>query len=137
MSHHAQRQYAQAFLRDGTAGKAYLLKNMFSEPIELIRAIEVVHEGGAILAPEIQDELLRLASTTPSAQLNELTKREKEVLKLMAEGYTNITIAGKLSVSERTVESHVNNIFSKLGLSSEAAHNPRVMAVLLFLQAGQ
>jgi DNA-binding NarL/FixJ family response regulator len=137
MSHHAQRQYAQTFLRDGTAGKAYLLKNTFSEPIELIRAIEVVHEGGAILAPEIQDELLRLASTTPSAQLNELTKREKEVLKLMAEGYTNITIAGKLSVSERTVESHVNNIFSKLGLSSEAARNPRVMAVLLFLQAGQ
>ena len=51
MSHHAQRQYAQAFLRDGTAGKAYLLKNMFRDPIELIPPIEVVHQPGAIMAP--------------------------------------------------------------------------------------
>ena len=136
-SHHSQRQYAEAFLRDGTAGKAYLLKTTLNEPAELIRAIEVVADGGAILAPEIQDELLQLASARPQAQLNNLTRREQEVLGLMAEGYTNNGIARRLSVSERTVESHVNNIFSKLNLTSEATHNPRVMAVLLFLQAGQ
>jgi DNA-binding NarL/FixJ family response regulator len=136
-SHHSQRQYAEAFLRDGTAGKAYLLKTTLNEPAELIRAIEVVADGGAILAPEIQDELLHLASTRPQSQLNELTRREQEVLGLMAEGYTNGIIAQRLSVSERTVESHVNNIFSKLNLTSEVTHNPRVMAVLLFLQAGQ
>jgi DNA-binding NarL/FixJ family response regulator len=136
-SHHSQRQYAEAFLRDGTAGKAYLLKTTLNEPAELVRAIEVVADGGAILAPEIQDELLQLASARPQAQLNNLTPREQEVLGLMAEGYTNSGIAHRLSVSERTVESHVNNIFSKLNLTSEAAHNPRVMAVLLFLQAGQ
>ena len=136
-SHHSQRQYAEAFLRDGTAGKAYLLKTTLNEPAELIRAIEVVADGGAILAPEIQDELLQLASARPQAQLNDLTRREQEVLGLMAEGYTNSGIARRLSVSERTVESHVNNIFSKLNLTSEATHNPRVMAVLLFLQAGQ
>ena len=136
-SHHSQRQYAEAFLRDGTAGKAYLLKTTLNEPAELVRAIEVVADGGAILAPEIQDELLHLASARPQAQLNQLTRREQEVLGLMAEGYTNSAIAQRLSVSERTVESHVNNIFSKLNLTSEATHNPRVMAVLLFLQAGQ
>jgi len=136
-SHHSQRQYAETFLRDGTAGKAYLLKTTLNEPAELIRAIEVVADGGAILAPEIQDELLQLASARPQAQLNDLTRREQEVLGLMAEGYTNSGIARRLSVSERTVESHVNNIFSKLNLTSEATHNPRVMAVLLFLQAGQ
>jgi DNA-binding NarL/FixJ family response regulator len=136
-SHHSQRQYAEAFLRDGTAGKAYLLKTTLNEPAELIRAIEVVEDGGAILAPEIQDELLHLASTRPQAPLNDLTKREQEVLRLMAEGYTNSAIAQRISVSERTVESHVNNIFSKLNLTSEVTHNPRVMAVLLFLQAGQ
>jgi DNA-binding NarL/FixJ family response regulator len=136
-SHHSQRQYAEAFLRDGTAGKAYLLKTTLNEPAELVRAIEVVAEGGAILAPEIQDELLHLASARPQAQLNQLTRREQEVLGLMAEGYTNSAIAQHLSVSERTVESHVNNIFSKLNLTSEVTHNPRVMAVLLFLQAGQ
>jgi DNA-binding NarL/FixJ family response regulator len=135
ISHHSQRQYAQAFLGDGVAGKAYLLKTTLSEAAELVRAIEVVAEGGAILAPEIQEELLQLADSTPGAQLNSLTRREKEVLGLMAEGYTNISIARRLSVSERTVESHVNNIFSKLGLSFETTHNPRVMAVLLFLEA--
>ena len=135
-SHYSQRQYAETFLRSGTAGKAYLLKTTLSEPQELARAIQVVSEGGAILAPEIQDELIRLASAAPDSQFSSLTNREMEVLGLMAEGYTNISIARKLSISERTVESHVNNIFGKLGLTSEAAHNPRVMAVLLFLQSG-
>jgi DNA-binding NarL/FixJ family response regulator len=137
LSHYSERQYAEAFLRDGTAGKAYLLKTTLSEPASLIRAIQVVVDGGAILAPEIQNELLRLSSNDPSARLRGLTKREMEVLHLMAEGYTNITIAQRLSISDRTVESHVNNIFSKLDLTSEAVHNPRVMAVLLFLQAAQ
>ncbi len=134
ISHHSQRQYAEAFLRDGTSGKAYLLKTMLDDPAELIRAVEVVAGGGAILAPEIQDELLQLATASSQSQLNSLTKREKEVLGLVAEGYTNGTIAQKLSVSERTVESHVNNIFSKLGLNVETSQNPRVMAVLLFLE---
>jgi DNA-binding NarL/FixJ family response regulator len=134
-SHYSERQYAETFLRSGTAGKAYLLKTTLSEPQELARAIQVVAEGGAILAPEIQDELIRLASAVPNSQFSTLTGREMEVLGLMAEGYTNISIARKLTISERTVESHVNNIFGKLGLTSEATHNPRVMAVLLFLQA--
>lgn len=136
-SHYSQRQYAETFLRSGTAGKAYLLKTTLSEPEELVRAIQVVSEGGAILAPEIQDELIRLASASPHSQFSSLTARELEVLGRMAEGYTNISIARLLSISERTVESHVNNIFGKLGLTSEAHHNPRVMAVLLFLQAGE
>ncbi len=135
-SHHSERQYAESFLRDGTAGKAYLLKTTLNEPAELIRAIEVVAEGGAILAPEIQDELLRLAVTTPDTQLGSLTKRETEVLRFVAEGYTNSSIAQKLSVSERTIESHVNNIFAKLELTTEASRNPRVMAVRLFLETG-
>lgn len=136
-SHYSERQYAETFLRSGTAGKAYLLKTTLSEPQELARAIQVVAEGGAILAPEIQDELIRLASAAPNSQFSSLTSREMEVLGLMAEGYTNISIARKLTISERTVESHVNNIFGKLGLTSEATHNPRVMAVLLFLQAAR
>lgn len=137
ISHYSQRQYAEAFLQDGTAGKAYLLKTTLDDPAELVRAVEVVAAGGAILAPMIQDELLQLAAASPQTRLNSLTKREKEVLRLMAEGYTNISIAQKLSLSERTVESHVNNIFSKLGLSAETTHNPRIMAVLLLLEAGR
>jgi DNA-binding NarL/FixJ family response regulator len=135
ISNYHDRQYAETFLRDGTAGKAYLLKTNLSEPNELIRAIEVVAEGGALLDPEIQDQLLQLLSAAPNSELTKLTKREMEVLRLMAEGHTNISIARKLSVSERTVETHVNNIFSKLNLTAEATRNPRVMAVLLFLQS--
>jgi DNA-binding NarL/FixJ family response regulator len=137
LSHYSERQYAEAFLRDGTAGKAYLLKTTLSEPTELVRAIDVVVDGGAILAPEIQNELLRLASNDPTDKLKELTPREMDVLQLMAEGYTNSSIAKKLTISERTVESHVNNIFSKLELTSEAMRNPRVLAVLLFLQTAR
>lgn len=135
ISNYHDRQYAETFLRDGTAGKAYLLKTNLSEPNELIRAIEVVAEGGALLDPEIQDQLLQLLSAAPNSELTKLTKREMDVLRLMAEGHTNISIARKLSVSERTVETHVNNIFSKLNLTAEATRNPRVMAVLLFLQS--
>jgi DNA-binding NarL/FixJ family response regulator len=135
ISNYHDRQYAETFLRDGTAGKAYLLKTNLSEPNELIRAIEVVVEGGALLDPEIQDQLLHLVSAAPHSELTKLTKREMDVLRLMAEGHTNISIARKLSVSERTVETHVNNIFSKLSLTAEATRNPRVMAVLLFLQS--
>lgn len=137
LSHYGQRQYAATFLRDGTAGKAYLLKTTLSEPTELGRAIEVVAEGGTILASEIQDELLQLALAAPHSPLNDLTQRELEVLRLMAEGYTNVKIGHKLTISERTVESHVNNIFSKLALTAGVEHNPRVMAVILFLEAGQ
>jgi DNA-binding NarL/FixJ family response regulator len=136
LSHYNQRQYAETFLRNGTSGKAYLLKTRLNDPSELIRAIEVVYEGGAILAPEIQDQLIQLATATPNSKFNSLTKREMEVLGCMAEGYTNISIANRLHISERTVESHVNNIFGKLGLTSEANRNPRVMAVLLFFEAG-
>ena len=137
LSHHSERQYAEAFLRDGTAGKAYLLKTTLDEAAELVRAVEVVAEGGAILDTEIQDELLRLAAKTPDARLSKLTKREVEVLRLVAEGYTNMVVAEKLTVSERTVESHLNNTFSKLDLSAEAGLNPRVAAVLLFLEASR
>jgi DNA-binding NarL/FixJ family response regulator len=137
LSHYSERQYAEAFLQDGTAGKAYLLKTSLNEPAELLRAIEVVTDGGAMLAPEIQDELLHLAASRPDSKLSSLTKRETEVLRLVAEGYTNISIAHKLSVSERTVESHVNNIFAKLELTSEASRNPRVMAVRLFLESAE
>lgn len=137
LSNYNQRQYVEAFLSQGTAGKAYLLKTTLNETEELARAIRVVAEGGAILSPEILTELSNIAAASPDAQLNHLTKRELEVLRSIAEGYTNISIARQLSISERTVESHVNNIFAKLNLTGDVRHNPRVMAVRLFMQAGQ
>jgi DNA-binding NarL/FixJ family response regulator len=67
--------------------------------------------------------------------LAELTPREREVLALMAEGYSNAAIAGRLVVTERAVEKHVSNIFMKLGFASEPDRHRRVLAVLAFLRS--
>lgn len=135
-SNHNERQYVEAFLANDKRGKAYLLKTTLNDPKELIRAVETVYEGGVILDPEVVEQLVHLALMTPNSLLNSLTKREQDVLRAMAEGYTNITISQKLVISERTVESHINNIFAKLELNTDTEHNPRIMAVLLFLEAG-
>jgi len=136
LSHYADRQYVEAFLgnRD-TIGKAYLLKTTLNDSSELIRAIEVVARGGAMLAPEILNELTQLI--TADSPLNDLTKREKQVLELMAQGYTNTMIARNLNITDRTVESHTNNIYNKLHLTEGEQHSPRVMAVLIYLEATQ
>ncbi len=133
LSHYSDRQYVEAFLgnRD-TVGKAYLLKTTLNEPTELVRAIQVVARGGAMLAPEILNELTQLISV--DSPINDLTKREREVLELMAQGYTNTIIAQKLNITDRTVESHTNNIYNKLMLTDEQQHSPRVMAVLTYLE---
>ncbi|MDM8521712.1 response regulator transcription factor [Anaerolineales bacterium HSG6] len=136
LSHYADRQYVEAFLgnRD-TRGKAYLLKTTLNDSSELIRAIQVVARGGAMLAPEILSELTQLISI--DSPLNDLTKRERQVLELMAQGYTNTMIARKLNITDRTVESHTNNIYNKLLLTEGEQHSPRVMAVLIYLDATQ
>lgn len=136
LSHYSDRQYVEAFLgnRD-TIGKAYLLKTTLNDFSELVRAIEVVARGGAMLAPEILSELTQLISI--DSPLNDLTKREKQVLELMAQGYTNTMIARKLNITDRTVESHTNNIYNKLHLTEGEQHSPRVMAVLTYLEATQ
>ena len=67
--------------------------------------------------------------------LDELTPREREVLELMAEGYSNRAIAAQMVVTERAVEKHVTNIFRKLGFASEPAHHRRVLAVLAFVRS--
>ncbi len=136
LSHYSDREYVEAFLgnRD-TNGKAYLLKTTLNEPSELVRAIQVVARGGAMLAPEILNELTKLIAV--DSPLNDLTRREREVLELMAQGYTNTIIAQKLNITDRTVESHTNNIYNKLMLTDEQQHSPRVMAVLTYLEVSK
>jgi serine/threonine-protein kinase PknK len=76
-----------------------------------------------------------VAASRDSGVLAALTDREQEVLALMAEGLTNAGIARRLWLTERTVESHVRNLLTKLGIVDESVGNRRVLAVLTFLQA--
>jgi DNA-binding NarL/FixJ family response regulator len=112
-----------AALEAGARG--YLTKDAGAE--QLRTAIEAVHAGQALLDPSVQRRLLaRLRSGTSAdrasrpGQADALTPREREVLRLMAEGLGNEEIAERLVVSEATVKTHVNNLFAKIGARGRA-----------------
>jgi DNA-binding NarL/FixJ family response regulator len=125
--------YALALLEEGSAGRAYLLKERIAGVDELARAIRAVSEGSSVIDPSVVDELVRARSARRASDLSWLTPRELEILGEMAQGKSNAAIAATLQVSERAVEKHTNSIFSKLGLAEERDVNRRVKAVLLFL----
>ena len=127
--------YARALLEEGSAGRAYLLKERLADAEQLVAAIREVARGGSIIDPQVvetlvgalselarsQDSIATPTRGTPvdSPQLAEkLTDREMEVLGLIAEGASNQEIAQRLVVSLATVKTHVNHIFGKLGAES-------------------
>jgi DNA-binding NarL/FixJ family response regulator len=117
----------------GTGGVGYLLKDRVADVRELVEALTRVAAGGTALDPEVVTQLL--GASRRNDGLAALTARERDVLALMAEGRSNAAIAGILVVSERSVEKHVGNIFSKLGLAPSDADHRRVLAVLRYLQS--
>ncbi len=127
-------EYALELLKDGSNGRAYLLKERLGNPAQLAEALREVAAGGSILDPKVVDGLLEAQRRRSRSRLHGLTEREHEVLAMMAGGRTNAAIARMLSLSERAVEKHINSIFRKLGLSEELDTNHRVAAVLFFLQ---
>jgi DNA-binding NarL/FixJ family response regulator len=111
-------EYVFGALRAGASG--FLLKG--GEPAELLHAIRVVAAGGSLLAPSVTRKLIEAYTAQPSAAvhapidgLDELTAREHEVLKLVAEGLTNAEIAQSLQLSPLTAKTHVSRILMKLG----------------------
>jgi DNA-binding NarL/FixJ family response regulator len=132
LSHYAEPSYALALLDEGSAGRAYLLKERVSEVDQLLRAIREVAIGGSIIDPTVVELLVNRSRRVPSL-LDHLSAREHEVLAEMATGKNNAAIGTTLVLNERSVEKHTNSIFSKLGLSDEQDVNRRVKAVLLFL----
>jgi DNA-binding NarL/FixJ family response regulator len=117
----------------GAAGVGYLLKDRVGDVEEFIEALSRVAAGGTALDPEVVTHLL--GASRRNDGLGTLTARERDVLELMAEGRSNAAIAGILVVSERSVEKHVGNIFSKLGLAPSDADHCRVLAVLRYLES--
>jgi DNA-binding NarL/FixJ family response regulator len=117
----------------GAGGVGYLLKDRVADVGEFVEALTRVAAGGTALDPEVVTQLL--GASRRNDGLDALTARERDVLALMAEGRSNAAIAGILVVSERSVEKHVGNIFSKLGLAPSDADHRRVLAVLRYLQS--
>ena len=118
---HKIEEYVRACLKAGADG--YLLKK--SSHKELLNAIHHVISGEPYLDPGISDKIIQGYLTgkphTDQSALDTLTKREREVLKLIAEGYKNAEISDYLCISINTVESHRSNLMRKLDLHSAAA----------------
>jgi DNA-binding NarL/FixJ family response regulator len=117
----------------GAAGVGYLLKDRVANVAEFVDALNRVAAGGTALDPEVITQLL--GASRHAVALATLTTRERDVLALMAEGRSNSGIADLLVVSERAVEKHIGNIFSKLGLPASDADHRRVLAVLAYLES--
>jgi DNA-binding NarL/FixJ family response regulator len=137
LSQYTAPGYAVALLADGSAGRAYLLKEQVASVDELARAVRTVAGGGSVIDPRVVDELVRARSQRRMSPLSSLTARESQILAEMAQGKSNAAIAAALTVTERAVEKHTNSIFAKLGLSEEKDVNRRVKAVLLYLHEGK
>jgi DNA-binding NarL/FixJ family response regulator len=113
-------------------GFGYLLKDRVLDVAEFIDAAERVGRGGSALDPKV---VATLVSGGRGQGLSELTEREREVLELVAEGLTNAAIAARLVLTERTVETHVRSVLSKLELPLGSDGHRRVLAVLSYLRA--
>lgn len=130
-SQYVETSYAARLLADGSAGVGYLLKERVLDARDFLDALERVASGGTALDPEVVNQLV---GASPSRDtLAALSPREREVLGLMAEGRSNAAIAAALVVTERAVEKHIANIFTKLDLPVSAADHRRVLAVLRYL----
>ena len=125
------------FLRDDPRGKAYLLKSTLGTFDELVRTIHDVDAGRTVFDPTMIGRLGSHRENRGNMLLGSLTKRELEVLSLVATACTNTTIASILFIHPRTVQHHINGIFNKLGLGTgpETGQQPRLQAVLAYLEA--
>ncbi len=133
LSQYANPSYALALLDTGSAGRAYVLKERVHDLDQLIAAIRAVSEGGSLIDPKVVDGLVAEGTRTATSPLRQLTAREHDVLRKMAEGGNNASIGGDLFMTERSVEKVINSIFMKLGLTWEPAVHKRVKAVILYL----
>jgi DNA-binding NarL/FixJ family response regulator len=131
LSQHVETRHAVDLASSG--GFGYLLKDRVLDVDDFLEAAQRVADGGSALDPEVVATLLSPAGRKDP--LAELTSREREVLGLMAEGRTNAGIAKRLFLTEKTVETHVRSILSKLGLPASDDDHRRVLAALAYLRA--
>jgi DNA-binding NarL/FixJ family response regulator/DNA-binding SARP family transcriptional activator len=133
LSQYLEPAYALALFEEGTERRAYLLKERVHDLGQLVAAIRAVADGGSVVDPKVVEALVAEKQRREQSPLNELTQRERDVLREMAEGKNNAAIAEALRLSERTVEKVIHAIFLKLGLAWETTVHKRVKAVIFYL----
>jgi DNA-binding NarL/FixJ family response regulator len=134
LSQAVEAAHAVRLLGDGRGGVGYLLKERVAATDDLLEAVGRVARGGTAVDPAVVAALVGRRRTRDP--LDELTPREREVLALMAEGRSNRAIAAQLYIGDKTVETHVASILSKLGLEETPDDHRRVLAVLTWLRRG-
>jgi DNA-binding NarL/FixJ family response regulator len=135
LSQHFEESYAVDLIGDHAEGVGYLLKERVGDVSVFIDAVHRVAQGGTALDSEIVGRML--GRRRVSGPLDELTPRERDVLREMAEGKSNRGIAEAIVVSDAAVEKHVTSIFRKLGIESAATDHRRVLAVLRYVRASR
>jgi DNA-binding NarL/FixJ family response regulator len=134
LSQYLDARWATLLLERHPERVGYLLKERVSDIAVLADALRRLNEGECVIDPTIVSRLVKRRAH--AARLDELTDREREVLALIAEGHSNRGICAKLYLSPKTVETHIHQIFLKLGLEESAEYHRRVLAVLAHLRAG-
>jgi DNA-binding NarL/FixJ family response regulator len=134
LSQAVETQHAAELLERDASHVGYLLKDRVVDVTTLRRALDTIVAGGTVLDPDIVRSMMHAHDRREP--LHALSEREREVLALMAEGRSNTAIADRLVVAVKTVESHIANIFTKLGLQDAPDDHRRVLAVLTALKRG-
>jgi DNA-binding NarL/FixJ family response regulator len=133
LSQYLEAQYVLALVGDGAEGVGYLLKDRVGDVAAFTDAVRRVALGGSALDPEVVRRMVERPRA--AGPLDELTPKEGEVLRLMAEGFSNQGIAARLVVSVAAIERHVTSIFAKLRLTPTSEDHRRVLAVLLYVHS--
>jgi DNA-binding NarL/FixJ family response regulator len=136
LSHYAESHYLMRILAIGTDRIGYRLKEKVGSVEVLTDTLTRINEGEIVIEPVLAKRLVERPRGDKKDAVAALSEREVDVLRLMAEGRSNNGIAGQLFVTPKAVEKHIANIFSKLGLHTDASeHHRRVLAVLTYLRS--
>jgi DNA-binding NarL/FixJ family response regulator len=133
LSQHFEEPYAADLIGDHAEGIGYLLKERVGDVAMFIDAVRRVAEGGTVLDSVIVEQIF--GQRRAAGPLDELSPRERDVLREMAEGKSNRGIAEALFISEAAIQKHVTSIFRKLELEPSATEHRRVQAVLQYVRA--
>ena len=130
LSVHKDRRYVTSLPLSETPGWAYLLKQNVPDMASVLRAIQGSVDGMVVLDPEVVESLQPERGSSAA----KLTPRHRQVLELIAQGFNNTSIAQRLTLTEKSVETYINAIYQVLQIPGEEGVHSRVKATLVYLE---